>query len=118
MPRLVAAGMEVRCLVLPGDLAAESLSGLGVDVVEGDLNSDQALRAAAADVDPVIHEAAQLPGPGVSGRQLVDSIVSGTFNLLEAVVTFGSAETRLLYVSSSAVYGPQLPPEEVPIRET
>lgn len=118
MPRLVAAGMEVRCLVLPGDLAAESLSGLGVDVVEGDLNSDQALRAAAADVDAVIHMAAQLPGPGVSGRQLVDSIVSGTFNLLEAVVTFGSAETRLLYVSSSAVYGPQLPPEEVPIRET
>jgi len=116
--------LDLRVLVLPGDPAASDMADHGARVYEADLTRDiDPLTAATTGVGSVVHMAAQLPRPGGTHRQLFDSIVAGTFNLLEAVVS-DSPEARFVYVSSSAVYGPQLPPlvdpltEEHPVRPT
>lgn len=116
--------LDLRVLVLPGDPAASDMADHGARVYEADLTRDtDLLRTATTGVGAVLHMAAQLPRPGVTNRQLFDSIVEGTFNLLESVVS-DSPEARFVYVSSSAVYGPQLPPltdpltEEHPVRPT
>ena len=110
-------GGRLRCLALPGDPGTEALRPLGVEVVYGRLETGEGLMDAAAGVSTVLHLAAQLPGEGVTDADLFGSIVLGTFNLLEAVVTAGAPQPRFVYVSSSAVYGPQLPALEMPITE-
>lgn len=55
VPRLLAAGHEVRCLVRNPDRAAELAEIDGVDVVRGDVLNPDAVSAAMADVDVVYH---------------------------------------------------------------
>lgn len=121
---LTPEALDLRALVLPADPAAAELSRLGLSIFSADLAAGhESLESATQGVDAVIHMAAQLPRPGVTPQQLFESIVAGTFHLLESLAT-SSPRARFIYVSSSAVYGPQLPAlidpitEDHPIRPT
>jgi len=89
-------------------------SGL-VDVIEGDIRDNAALRGAFASARPraVVHLAAR---PGVRAsfelpQQCIDVNVAGTLNVLMACGEF--AVPKLVFASSSSVYGaPQSPAVE------
>jgi UDP-glucose 4-epimerase len=118
LPLLAESGRFVRALVIPDDPGVRALAALGVETHVSDLvEPSPELDAAVAGVGAVIHAAARLPGPGSTDRVCFESIVSGTFNLLEAVVAGAAPKPRFVYVSSTAVYGPQLPPDFSPITE-
>lgn len=110
--------IDVRGVVLPGDPGGDALrAAKSVEVVECDLTAGvDPLRAVVDGVDTIFHLAALLPGPGVSSSRVFEASVLGTFNLLEAVAD-RSPSARLVYISSTAVYGPQLPPLMDPITE-
>ena len=114
---MITGDREVRLLVHPGDPAVDELGRFESKLFRADLvDGPEVLIEATTRVEAVVHMAAQLPGPGITNEKLFDSIVAGTFNLLEALAT-EAPQTRLVYVSSSAVYGPQLPPLMDPITE-
>lgn len=114
---MVPEDRELRLLALPDDSAADALAHPGANVFRENLaHGGATLREAVAGVGAVVHMAAQLPRPGITNQQLFDSIVAGTFRLLEAMAT-EAPEAHLVYISSSAVYGPQLPPLSDPITE-
>jgi nucleoside-diphosphate-sugar epimerase len=103
--------------VLPGDPGGDKLRASSAEVVECDLTAGvDPLRAVVDGVDTIFHLAAVLPGAGVASSTVFDASVLGTFNLLDAAVD-RSPSARLVYVSSTAVYGPQLPPAMDPITE-
>jgi nucleoside-diphosphate-sugar epimerase len=60
VPELVGAGHQVLGLAR-SDAAATVVAGLGADVLRGDLNDTDALRAGALDSDGVIHLAFVVP---------------------------------------------------------
>jgi nucleoside-diphosphate-sugar epimerase len=86
----------------------------GVDFVQGSLTETDAVRAAVVDVDYVIHQAA-IPSVPRSVKEPIATNaanVTGTLNLLVAARDAGVK--RLVYASSSSVYGdtPTLPKVE------
>jgi nucleoside-diphosphate-sugar epimerase len=92
----------------------EVIAANGVEVVEGDLNDEQAVGEAVRDVDFVLHEAA-IPSVPRSVDNPVESHeanASGTLSLLQAARAAGVR--RVVYASSSSVYGanPELPKVE------
>jgi len=60
VPELIGAGHQVLGLAR-SDAAATAVAGLGADVLRGDLNDTDALRAGALDSDGVIHLAFVVP---------------------------------------------------------
>lgn len=84
------------------------------EVVLGDIRDAEHVATATADIDVVLHLAAliAIPHSYVAPRSYVDTNVTGTLNVLEAVRRHGTA--RLVNTSTSEVYGT---PESVPIRE-
>jgi UDP-glucose 4-epimerase len=85
-----------------------------LEVVIGDIRDREVVRKAARNVDAVFHLAA-LPGAAlgrVSLSELQTVNVQGTLNVLEGAVAEGV--TRLVFASSSAVYGT---PESLPVSE-
>ena len=79
--------------------------GSAPEVIEGDLRSYHSVREAVAGVDVVLHQAA-LPSVPRSVRDPItsnDVNTDGTLNLLHAA--HGAGVRRLVYASSSSVYG-------------
>ena len=101
---LVARGDRVRVLdnFLNGSRSAVPD---GVELVEGDLRSPEDLRAACRGVEVVFHQAAVRSVPrSVDEPVLVEECNSlGTVQLLDAAA--GAGVRRLVYASSSSVYG-------------
>jgi nucleoside-diphosphate-sugar epimerase len=99
--QLIARGQRVRALVRPNSDTA-FLSGLGVELIPGDLLDLASVRRAVAGADVVYHAAARVSDWG-PWSQFASGIIDTTRNLLEAC----RAESvgRLLHVSSLAVYG-------------
>lgn len=98
---LLARGYdEVRCLVRS---SLKWLDGLAVEVVEGDLFDDEALRAGVRDVDYVFHAA------GVTRARSWETFekgnVTGTLNLLRAVREANEGVRKVLVTSSLAAVG-------------
>lgn len=85
-----------------------------VDLIEGDIRSYHIVQQAVKGIEVVLHQAALPSVP----RSIKDPIttnevnVNGTLNILEASV--GSGVRRVVYASSSSVYGdnPELPKHE------
>jgi NAD dependent epimerase/dehydratase len=120
--RLVAEGAEVKAFCLYNSLGSagwlEDLSDderSSVEVVFGDVRDSEFVRSAVAGADVVLHLAAliAIPYSYTAPRSFVDTNVTGTLNVLEAV-RVGDVG-RLVNTSTSEVYGT---PEDVPIRET
>ena len=114
---LVARGADVRAL---DNLSTGKASNLApfmdrIEFVEGDLNDGELLRKVVRGVDYVLHQAALPSVP----RSMADPLKSheanatGTLKLLIAARNEGVK--RLVYASSSSVYGdsPTLPKKEV-----
>lgn len=100
LERLTAAGVRVRCLVLPGDPATPP-SGPLVEAVNGDLTSLQPLDGLVDGVQTIVHSAAVMPPARPELFQHVN--VEGTRRLLTAASESGAR--RFVYLSAvSAAY--------------
>ena len=99
--RLLASGSTVRCLVRAGGLP-ESLRGLPVQVVQGDLTRAETLGPALIGIEEVFHLAARLTA--ASRREMFETNATGTRRLLEATSAAGTVE-RFVYCSTLAVCG-------------
>lgn len=85
-----------------------------IDLIEGDIRSYHIVQQAVKGIEVVLHQAA-LPSVPRSIKDPIttnDVNVNGTLNILEASV--GSGVRRVVYASSSSVYGdnPELPKHE------
>jgi dTDP-glucose 4,6-dehydratase len=110
--RLVTESAQVRAFVrynsrgdpgllrlLPSDVFSK------VEIVAGDLRDAEAVRAAMKDVDTVFHLGAliAIPYSYLHPREVVDTNVMGTLNVLMAARDFGTR--RVVHTSTSEVYG-------------
>ncbi|MFB0534343.1 MAG: NAD-dependent epimerase/dehydratase family protein [Anaerolineae bacterium] len=107
---LLEQGYHVRVL---DDFSAgqrEYISGLDVEVVEGDVRDTDAVARAVRGMDGVIHLAAQtgVPGSLQDPRRDCEVNVIGTLNTLEACQH--ASVSRFVFASSNAPLGRQLPP--------
>lgn len=110
--RLVREGARVRAFVrynsrqeigllalLPRDLL------VALEVIPGDLRDGEAIRRAMAGIDVVFHLGAliAIPYSYVHPREVVETNVLGTLNVLMAARDLGTA--RVVHTSTSEVYG-------------
>ena len=102
--RLRDRGDDVVALVRSPEKASE-LRELGVELVEGDLSSDEAIREGVRGCDAVFHAAAVYKvGIPVSERDAMwEANVRGTERVLDAAT--GAGVPRIVYVSTVAVFG-------------
>ena len=77
VPELIGAGHEVVGLAR-SDAAAKAVAGLGAEVLRGDLNETDVLRAGALDSDGVIHLAFVVPSVTEAATR-TDAAAIGTF---------------------------------------
>lgn len=98
--RLVESDCTVRALVRSPD-KAKWLRRAHVEVIQGDLSDLHALHSAASGCDAVFHAAAAI-GPEAAWETFRAGNVQGTSNVVDASAHAGA---RLIYVSSTAVYG-------------
>ncbi len=99
---LVEAGAVVRCLVRSGSSMA-NLEEIDAEVVLGDLRDAESIRAAVSGCDSVFHCAADYRLFAKDSRELYESNVEGTRNVLKA-----AAEQRVekvVYTSSVGALG-------------
>jgi len=99
---LLARGREVRCLVRPGS-SRENLTGLPVEIVDGDLTDPASLRRGCAGADVVYHVAADYRLWLRDPREIYRTNVEGTRALLRAAGDAGV--TRFVYTSSVGALG-------------
>jgi dihydroflavonol-4-reductase len=109
---LLQRGIEVRALVRPRS-DTRNLDSLDVELVAGDLRDRVSLEAALEGCDTVYHVAAMYALWTSDPRQIYDSNVTGTVNLLEAAGMAGVR--RVVYTSSVATIG--LPKDGTPATE-
>jgi NAD dependent epimerase/dehydratase len=120
--RLVRLGARVRAVTLYNSFGSrgwlDSVSDdvtAAMDIRAGDVRDSGFVDAAADGAEIVMHLAAliAIPYSYVAPRSVVETNVTGTLNVLEAVRHHHAA--RLIHTSTSEVYGT---PETLPIRET
>ena len=109
---LLARGEGVRALILPGE-DTDSLKGLPVERVDGNVLNIDSLRAAMRDVDVVFHLAALVSITEDKAHLLQAVNVDGTRNVIEA--SKESKIQKLVYTSS--IHALERPPIGVPITE-
>ena len=120
--RLITDGADVRafCLYNSNGSAgwlddSKIFRESGSEPLLADIRDPEAVRHAVSGVDIVFHLAAliAIPYSYLAPRSFVDTNVTGTLNVLEAVRTQGVA--KMINTSTSEVYGT---PETVPITES
>jgi dihydroflavonol-4-reductase len=109
--QLLARGERVRVLARPQN-DRRALEGSGAEIVEGDLRDAASLDRAVAGTSRVFHVAADYRLWAPDPREIYESNVTGTRNLLEAARRAGVE--RFIYtstVATVAVDRPELPSE-------
>ena len=106
--RLLAAGMDVACLMRPTSNPA-ALEGLRVERRVASLEDAAALAQAVRGVDYVFHAAGLTRGRNLAQYLAVNA--DGTRRLLEAALAENAGLRRFVYVSSLAAAGPATSPE-------
>jgi 2-alkyl-3-oxoalkanoate reductase len=106
--QLVARGERVRALVRPTS-DVTFLRQLGADLVTGDVQDPEAVRQAVSGADLVYHAAARVGDYG-TWQQFRQQVIDATRNVVAACRA--AAVSRLLHVSSVAVYGHPRPRAE------
>jgi NAD dependent epimerase/dehydratase len=76
-----------------------------IELIQGDLRDNEAVRNAVKDVDTVFHLGAliAIPYSYVNPREVIDVNIMGTLNVLMAARDFGTR--RVVHTSTSEVYG-------------
>jgi len=110
---LLADGDAVRALVRPGR-DRRNLTGLEVELAEGDLRDPESLRSALTGVSVLYHVAADYRLWASDPRELYTSNVNGTRNILEAAREAGVE--RVVYTSTVGTLG--IPKDGRPGTET
>ncbi len=102
---LLAQGKAVRVFDNFSTGKRQNLSGLSVDIIEGDIRSTQQVSEALRDVDEVYHQAAfiSVPQSIIEPKTCFEINVQGTMNLFEAARLAGVR--HIVIASSCAVYG-------------
>ena len=111
--RLIGEGVQVRCLVRDSS-DRRWIEGKDVELIYGDLVDYSVLEAAVAEVDTVFHVAGTTQSPTEEGYY--QGNVTGTVNLVKAVLSVNPTLNRFVYVSSQAAAGPSIYGE--PVRES
>jgi dihydroflavonol-4-reductase len=106
---LLKRGVEVRALVRPRSDTG-NLDSLEVELVAGDLRDRGSLEAALDGCDMLYHVAAMYALWARNPREIYDSNVTGTINILEAAGQAGVQ--KIIYTSSVATIG--LPKDGTP----
>ncbi len=101
--RLLREGDRVRCLVR-GSRPRGTLSGLPVDVVEGDVCRPETLGLPLVGVEEVYHLAGRIAA--VTPREMHATNVGGTVNLLKAIERTAPPVRRFVLCSTQSVVGP------------
>ena len=99
---LMKRGAEVRALVRPRS-DTRNLDSLEVELVAGDLRDRGSLEAALEGCDIVYHVGAMYALWARNPREIYDSNVTGTINILEAAEQAGVQ--KIVYTSSVATIG-------------
>lgn len=117
---LIDAGHQVRAFVLPNDPRADLIRTPGVELVQGRLEDDTALSAAASGVEAIYHLGGALTSRGNSDQEFFELNVRTTFVLLMAARAARNRLHRFIYASSDAVYlpGPAESSAALPVGET
>ena len=100
--RLVKEGYQVRALVRDSSQASD-LSGMGIELVVGDLRDRKSLEVAVTGIDTVYHIAALFRPENVTREDFWQVNVEGTRNLIEASIEAGVA--RFVHCSTVGVHG-------------
>jgi len=118
--RLTDGGHTVVALVMPGDPFVDRIAGYAERVVTGAIRNTDALSAAVDGVDAICHLASTLITRGHGDRESFDTILGGTFDLLNTARERGAALQRFVAVSTAGVYiGDRLAgPRFLPVDET
>ena len=95
--RCLCDGYRVRALVRKGNPRIRELRRAGVEVVEGDVREDAAVKAAMKGCDLVFHAAAITSDWGAL-QDFVDINVGGTRRVCDAAIRYGV--DRLVHISS------------------
>jgi len=111
--RLLADGHEVRVLLRERDgRDVVAVDGLDVERVYGDLRDLDAMRAAAAGVERVFHTAAKVSTLEGSEREIYDTNVVGTRNVLKAAREAGAKRVVVTGSLSAVGNNPDRPANE------
>jgi nucleoside-diphosphate-sugar epimerase len=110
--RLIADGLDVRCLVQPGDPAL-ALMGLPVEQVTGDLRDPAALRKAVEGVERIFHTAAKISTLEGGEQELFEINVLGTRSLLAAARDAGVSRVVVTGSFSACGHLPHRPSTEM-----
>jgi dihydroflavonol-4-reductase len=100
--RLLANGADLRLLVRSSS-RLDNIADLGAETVVGDLRDPESLKHGMAGCELVFHVAADYRLWAVDGRELYQSNVDGTRNILQAARD--SRVRRVVYTSSVATMG-------------
>lgn len=100
--RLTAAGYTVRALVRDPRRSAE-LSTWGAEVYAGDLRDPASLKSAMIGIDVVYHIAASYRQANATRKEMWETNVHGTRNLLDAALK--ANVTRFVHCSTIGVHG-------------
>jgi len=100
--QLLAQGAELRLLVRAGS-RLENVADLPAERVVGDLRDLESLKRGMAGCEAAFHVAADYRLWAVNGKELYDSNVDGTRNILQAARESGVG--RVVYTSSVATMG-------------
>ncbi|MCS7223259.1 MAG: NAD(P)-dependent oxidoreductase [Armatimonadetes bacterium] len=98
--QLVAKNHQVVAAILPNDPLAGRLTGLPVDIREGNLLDWSFVQSVVGEVDAVIHTANFVS----STLEAFQNNLMNTFYLVHAAAQRSSAIHRFVHISSSAVY--------------
>ncbi len=99
---LLEAGADVRCLVRDSS-PRRNLDGKPVEIAVGDLRDAGSLKEATAGCDAVYHCAADYRFYAADSRELYDSNVEGTRNVMRAAAAEGVG--KVVYTSSVGALG-------------
>lgn len=101
--RLLEQGHTVKALVRPNSKNMTRLSGLDVELIEGEITDRELIQANLVDVDWVFHTAAFVELGLVDDQLMEHTNVDGTRAVLEAAKA--STISKLIYCSTIGIYG-------------
>ncbi|MCS7252781.1 MAG: NAD(P)-dependent oxidoreductase [Armatimonadota bacterium] len=103
--QLLESGYNVKALIMPGEIMDERLKSECFGIIEGNLIEYEVAENAVEGVDAVIHTANLVsPLRGMSDSEFFSNNVLSTYNIAMACGKRADKISRLVHVSSSAVY--------------